>query len=342
VSVLVAGGLWIQAATFKGWPVSSSHAVVGAIAGVGWVAIDRQAVHWHTLLVISLTWVVTPLVSGGLAALIYGGIQTWILQPNDAWQRLQEWIPWLSIVLLTVFGSLIGPEIVLPMQAMVDRYNLELAEPLPLIGLGAIAVVGLIRFSWPSALDVERTVVAVQEKIEQQMARLQIVSACFVAFAHGSNDVGNAIAPLATIVVIQQTNQIPPPEMMAPVWTLLLGGLGIVAGLALWGKRVIQTIGTELVSLRPSMGFCAELATATTVLMASRLGLPVSTSHALVGGVVGVGLVQAWALKQKFQGLATLQGIFTAWILTIPISAGLSACVFLGLRSLAQALDFGR
>jgi inorganic phosphate transporter, PiT family len=160
------------------------------------------------------------------------------------------------------------------------------------------------------------------------LARLQLVSACGVAFAHGSNDVGNAIAPLATIFYIDQTGIIPPLGGPTPLWMLVLGGAGIVAGLAVWGKTVMATVGAGITDLKPSGGFSAELATAATVLLASRFGLPVSTSHALVGAVIGVGLMQDWRSLQ----LKTLRSIGLTWLATIPLAAGLSALIFAGLR----------
>ncbi|MBD1941936.1 inorganic phosphate transporter, partial [Coleofasciculus sp. FACHB-712] len=151
-----------------------------------------------------------------------------------------------------------------------------------------------------------------------------------VAFAHGSNDVGNAIAPLAAIVYINRTGSVPITGFSIPLWILVLGGAGIVAGLAVWGKKVIATIGEGIIALQPSGGFCAELATATTILLASRLGLPVSTSHALVGAVVGIGAVKDWK-SIRFQ---TLQSIGLAWLITLPISAGLGAIIFLVIRQI--------
>jgi PiT family inorganic phosphate transporter len=145
-----------------------------------------------------------------------------------------------------------------------------------------------------------------------------------VAFAHGSNDVGNAVAPLAAIVYIRRTGSFPLNDFSVPLWILVLGGVGIVIGLALWGKNVIATVGEGIIQLEPSGGFCAELATAATVLLASRLGLPVSTSHALVGAVVGVGLVNSW----KSVRWQTLRSIGSAWLVTIPIAAGLAAGIF--------------
>jgi PiT family inorganic phosphate transporter len=166
--------------------------------------------------------------------------------------------------------------------------------------------------------------------IEQQLARFQVLSACFVAFAHGSNDVGNAIAPLAAIAYIIATGTVPLTGFNIPLWILIVGGAGIVAGLAVWGKKVISTVGENIIPLQPSSGFCAEIATATTVLLASRFGFPVSTSHALVGGIVGIGLIQNWRTV-RFQ---TLKSIALAWLVTLPVAASLGAIIFISLRGI--------
>jgi PiT family inorganic phosphate transporter len=156
------------------------------------------------------------------------------------------------------------------------------------------------------------------------MGKFQVLSACFVAFAHGSNDVGNAIAPLAVIVYIFNTNTVPISNLDIPSWILILGGLGIVAGLAVQGKNVITTVGENIITLVPSTGFCAEIATASTILIASRIGLPVSTSHALVGSVIGIGLISS---NQKVRW-STMKSVVLAWVVTLPVAAILSAVIF--------------
>ena len=167
-----------------------------------------------------------------------------------------------------------------------------------------------------------------QQAVEKLLGRFQVISACLVAFAHGSNDVGNAIAPLAAIAYILSTGSVPLDGLSIPYWILVLGGLGIVAGLAVQGKNVITTVGEEIIPLQPSGGFCAEIATATTILLASRLGLPVSTSHALVGSVVGIGLLQRWQ-NVRFQ---TIKSVVGAWVITLPITAIIGAISFTVLR----------
>ncbi|MDZ8070901.1 MAG: anion permease [Nostoc sp. DedQUE08] len=333
VTVLISCGVWLQIATSRGLPVSSSHAVVGAIAGFSWVALGVNAIDWPSIGLITIGWVLTPLISGAIAALFYSQIKHWILDRPNQVVQLQEWIPWLSTLLLGVFGVIVLPSLTEPLtNFVIEQVGFTIpAYDIPLL-TGAIAAVGLTIISWRQLGDLGDKGEILPNPVERLFGRFQLLSACFVAFAHGSNDVGNAIAPLAAIVYINRTGSVPTDGITIPLWILILGGAGIVGGLAVWGKKVIATIGENIIALQPSSGFCAELATATTILIASRLGLPVSTSHALVGGVVGIGLVQN--LKSiKFE---TLKGIAAAWLITIPVSATLSAAIF----SIAQILFF--
>ncbi len=317
-SVLIACGVWLQIATSRGLPVASSHAVVGAIAGFSVCAVGINAIAWSSIGLITLGWIITPILSAIIAALLYKTIKYWILdQPNKVAQ-LEEWIPWLSVALVGVFGVIVLPPITnTPLIA-----NLPIPRQDVALAIGGFAAMGITFNAWRqlAADNTSNDTVSV----ERQLAKFQLLSACFVAFAHGSNDVGNAIAPLAVITHIINTGSVPQGFLTIPLWILVLGGAGIVAGLAVWGEKVIATIGSSIISLQPSGGFCAELATATTILLASRLGLPVSTSHALVGGVVGIGLVQNYKSIQ----FSTLKNIAKAWIVTIPISAALSASLF--------------
>jgi PiT family inorganic phosphate transporter len=334
VSVLIACGVWLQIATSQGWPVSSSHAVVGAIAGFSWVAAGFGAVDWANIGRISFAWLVTPLVSGTLAAGFYSLIKHSILDQPNPIRQLREWIPWLSATLLGVFGIIVLPTIF--ERPLFASFPLP-AHDLP-IATGAVAAVALSIFSWHQLARFTSTPTfhsktsssPLANPVERQLGQFQVLSACFVAFAHGSNDVGNAIAPLAAIAYIIRTNSVPLTGFTVPLWILILGGSGIVFGLAVWGKKVIATIGENIIPLQPSGGFCAELATATTILLASRIGLPVSTSHALVGGVVGIGLVQNW----KSVRLQTLKSIGLAWLITLPVAGGLGAIIFVCLRLL--------
>jgi inorganic phosphate transporter, PiT family len=323
IAVLISCGLWLQIATTKNLPVASSHAVVGAIAGFSWVAIGAQAIEWSALGLISIAWVVTPVVSAGVAAGFYLVIKHWILDRDEPLIQLDAWIPWLALILVSVFSLIVLPPVIetLPVAFLpaVPRHDFAL-------GLGSMATIAITLVGW-RGLTTDRSRLASltdRDLVERQLARFQLLSACFVAFAHGSNDVGNAIAPLATILYIQQTGTVPQSNLEIPLWVLILGGIGIVTGLAIWGKQVIATIGEGIIKLEPSSGFAAELATATTILMASRFGLPVSTSHALVGAVVGVGIVKNW----RDVRLDTLKSIGLAWMVTIPIATILCAGIF--------------
>ena len=320
IAVLLTAGIWLQIATARGLPVSSSHAIVGAIAGFSWVALGIEAIDWSSIGLITIGWILTPIISGAIAAGFYSLIQHWIFNQPQPLSQLQEWIPWLSTLLLSVFGIIVLPTLTQPLSQFLlteGKFNIP-AHDITLF-TGGIAVLSLTLISWRQLADSQ-----IDNKIQGLFAKFQVLSACFVAFAHGSNDVGNAIAPLAVISYINQQGKVPSDQLTIPLWILVLGAMGIVAGLAVWGKKVIASIGENIISLEPSSGFCAELATAITILIASRLGLPVSTSHALVGGVVGIGLVQ----NIKSIKFATIQNIAAAWLITVPISAALSATIF--------------
>ena len=326
VSVLISSGIWLQIATSLALPVSSSHAVVGAIAGFTWVALGKNAIDWSSIGLITIGWILTPIISASIAAFFYSLIQKWILSQINPYLQLQEWIPWLSAILLSIFGLIVLPTLTEPLtNFLTEKIGLHIPAQDIGIFIGAVAVIVITIYNWKklnsSITDHQSPITSY---IEQVFARFQLLSACFVAFAHGSNDVGNAIAPLAVISYIRETNSVPNSGIIIPVWVMILGSTGIVAGLVIWGKKVITTVGENIISLEPSSGFCAEIATASTILLASRLGLPVSTSHALVGGVVGIAIVQN--LKSiKFQ---TLEAIAAAWVITVPISAVISAIIF--------------
>jgi PiT family inorganic phosphate transporter len=315
LSVMLACGIWLQIATSLGLPVASSHAIVGALAGFGWVAVGPQAIHWSQLAVISLTWLVVPLASALVAAALYGLFRTWILTHPFPQKQWAEWIPWLSALMCGIFGWLgfSSSSAAIPIAGMGKQIPIHDWYLL----LWLVATVGLTWWNWSANNNIAGG-------IEAKFARLQILSASFVAFAHGSNDVGNAIAPLAAIAHLLHSPNTATSNFTVPIWILLVGGGSLVVGLAIWGKRVIATVGTEIIPLQPSSGFCAEMATATTVLLASQAGLPVSTSHALVGGVVGIAIVQG----VKSLSYRPLRRIAWAWLGTVPAAILLGAVIF--------------
>lgn len=326
IAVLISSGVWLQVATAFGLPISSSHCIIGAIAGMSFVQGGINAVDWQNLGFISLAWLITPLFSGLIATIFYSLIYRFILTQKDAIFKLKEWIPWLATLLFSILGI-----IVFPIILNTSFFN---SFPLPKhdvsLIIGGIAIFCLTINGW-NLLESASKQLSDNFSLnppEKVLARFQVISACFVAFAHGSNDVGNAIAPLASIVYILQTNNIPNESLTIPLWILILGGVGIVGGLAIQGKNVIATVGEKIINLQPSRGFSAEIATATTILIASRFGLPVSTSHALIGSVVGIGLIQ----DRQNLGFDTLKSVVLAWVITLPITAIIGAISFSILR----------
>ncbi len=328
ISVLVSCGIWLQIATAQGLPVASSHCIIGAIAGMSWIQGGVTAVDWSSLGLISLTWIVTPFMSGLMAIIFYTLIRQGILESQDSLAQLKEWIPWLSFLLFSIFGVIVFPIFLdnpILETISIPRHNLSLL-------LGGIAVFYVTINSWKLLESSSKQLESkfIQKVSEKVLGRFQVISACFVAFAHGSNDVGNAIAPLAAIVYIIQTNSIPNQSLTIATWIFMLGGAGIALGLALQGKNVITTVGEKIIPLQPSRGFSAEIATATTILFASRLGLPISTSHALIGSVVGIGMIQ----NREQLDFETVKSVVLAWLVTLPITIFIGAMTFTILRLL--------
>ncbi|HEY9824908.1 MAG TPA: inorganic phosphate transporter, partial [Stenomitos sp.] len=325
VAQLLATSLWLFWATWRGWPVASSHAAVGAIAGVTVLAFGWEAFDGRTLGTVAIGWLLTPLLSGAVAALFYKCLQRFVLDTPLPLGQWQYWRLWASVGVVSLVGGLVLPTAVEPLATVLSWPSQNVAIGVGLMGVGGLAYwtspspqiplpSGEIPF--PSDVDsTERDTTAERDAIERQLAKFQVVSACCMAFAHGANDVGNAIAPLASFAAFWQTQSVPVGRVVVPLWTLMLGGVGIVAGLATLGKRVIVTVGEQLMALKPSDGFCAEIAAAATVLLASRLGLPVSTTHALIGSVVGISLVKGGGASLQWQ---TVRQIVAAWFITVP------------------------
>ncbi len=331
LAALTAAGTWLVVASRLGWPVSTTHSIVGAIAGFGIVAFGFNVVQWEQLTQIVASWVVSPLLCGILAYLIFSAIKWTILRHPDPVSRTRKWAP------LYIFSVVVVISLVTLFKGLQNvDLDLTLAESLLWSGiLGIFAVIaghfllGMIG-NRPGAETVDAPSGDGQLAIVEKMfGVLQIMSACAVAFAHGSNDVANAIGPLAAVVNISQSGVVN-PESPVPGWLLLVGGIGIVIGLATMGYRVMATIGTKITELTPTRGYSAEFAAAITIVLASRLGLPISTTQTLVGGVMGVGLAQG----VKALDLSILGRIAASWIVTVPIGALLAIVFFYIFRAI--------
>jgi len=324
ISALFAAGIWLGVASYLGWPVSTTHSIIGAIIGFTAVGVSMDAVAWSKVGGIVGSWVVTPAISGIIAYLIYQSASKLIFQTDKPFENAQKYVPFYMafagfvMALVTIKKGLkhVGLN-------MSDTSGYLLAIALSVV----IAFIGkwlISRQTYSHSDDAELQ----RANVEKVFALLMVVTACCMAFAHGSNDVANAIGPLAAVVSVVSTGEITASSTLAP-WILPLGGLGIVAGLALFGHRVIATIGEGITHLTPSRGFAAEMAAACTVVIASGTGLPISTTQTLVGAVLGVGLARGVSALN----LGIIRNIVISWIVTLPAGAILSISCFFTLKA---------
>jgi PiT family inorganic phosphate transporter len=316
LGALASAATLLLLATRIGLPVSTTHSIVGAIVGFGAVGLGLDAVEWGKVAQIVASWVTSPLLGGVLAFLIFNLIRSLILDRDDPVASARRWGPFFFFVvcfvigLVTLFKGLKNLKLDLDLQAAFG-YSLALGLTGALAGQAFLSRVRVKKGDRPL------------RNVERVFAVLQVMTACAVAFAHGSNDVANAIGPLAAVVNVGQGAAMGAKATLAP-WMLMVGGLGIVLGLATWGYRVMETVGRKITELTPSRGFAAELAAALTIVLASRMGIPVSTTHILVGSVLGVGLARGiGALDLRVLGM-----ILASWLATLPIAAVLSIFFF--------------
>jgi len=320
LSSLLAAGIWLVVASKYGWPVSTTHSIIGAIIGFAVVGISADSVMWGQVLEIVASWIVSPVFSGTIAFILFLSVEKLVLSREDPLKYAKKFVPYymflvgfvIAMVTLVKGLSHVGLEVTFSQSAF-----LALAFALLTVTIGIFL---LRRLRLP---DSDQPTAQMQS-VERVFGVLMIFTACSMAFAHGSNDVANAIGPLAAINSVIANNGAFEAESALPVWILLLGGFGIVTGLAMWGHRVIRTIGKNITELTPSRGFAAEIAAATTVVIASGTGIPVSTTHTLVGAVLGVGLARGMSALN----FGVVGRIFLSWIVTLPAGAILSIVFF--------------
>ena len=376
LAAMLAAAAWLQFASYYGWPISTTHSIVGAIIGFGVVVGGVSAVHWEKVGAIVSSWVISPLLSGTIAFFLFSFIRRKVFDSATPVLKAKQLTPYLvffvfSILsLVMVFKGLKNLHLDLPLTqalfmavgiglvaAVVSHFLLknvqevpDEAETLPpswslCIGLGRadknlkkalesssadmqpelediLERVGRMKAEVQQKTDSEMEAVSYQ-KVERIFVYLQILSAGFVAFAHGANDVANAIGPLAAVINIVQTGAVS-MKSAVPTWVLALGGIGIIVGLATWGWRVIETVGKRITDLTPSRGFSAEFSAAITIVLASKLGIPISTTHTLVGAVLGVGMARGL----EALNLRTVRDIVISWVVTIPVGAVLTILLF--------------
>ncbi len=323
---LLAAGIWLLVASRLGWPVSTTHTIVGAIVGFAAVGIGMSSVHWDKVGSIVASWVVSPAISGVLSYWLFRSVQSLILNTKHPFENAKRFVPFyifltgFVIALVTMFKGLkhVGLE-----TTVMQNYSMAFIIGLIVMVIGKVYI-NKVRIDPEADRDFHFA------NVEKVFAILMVFTACAMAFAHGSNDVANAIGPVAAVVSIVDSGGEITQKSILPVWILLLGGAGIVAGLLMYGRRVMATIGKNITELTPSRGFAATLAAATTVVVASGTGLPISTTHTLVGAVLGVGMARGIGALN----LNVVRTIFMSWIITLPAGALMSIFFFYTLKGM--------
>jgi len=326
LAALLAAAVWLMIASSRGWPVSTTHSIVGAVVGFAIAAIGLEAVEWGKISQIVASWVVSPLLGGAISFVLMLSIRRFILNASHPFEAAKRWGPvyvflvGFIISLVTIFKGL-------------KHLNIELGGPASfgiaaVIGLG-IAIIGYALINRVK-VDKEAEKDFHYASVEKVFVPMMLFTACGMAFAHGSNDVANGVGPMAAVVSLVQSGGEVTQKSELPLWILLVGGFGIVVGLATYGYKVMQTIGTKITELTPTRAFCATMAAAITVVLASRTGMPVSTTHIAVGGVVGVGMARGIGAID----LRVIGGIVMSWIITLPVGGVLAALFYYTLRGM--------
>lgn len=375
LSALIAAGLWLQIASFFGWPVSTTHSIIGAVVGFGAVVGGIDSVNWDNVIYISSGWVLSPFIAGFIGFFIFSMLRRKIFFAPCPVKAAKKLTPVIVFIFVGTLGLILSNGL-----KNIDYRPTTLESLLISFALGSIAsliskilVDKVVTPSGeltkapdysPEAItalqkarkhlkklrketkgetayrvtqllyDVDQLNNETQKRemigsadyasVERIFGWLQMMSACTMAFAHGANDVANAIGPLSAAVTVLMSGAVALTSTPIPTWTLALGGFGIILGLATWGWRVIETIGKKITELTPSRGFSAEFGAAFTIVFASRLGLPVSTTHILVGSVLGVGMARGI----EALNLSTTRDIVISWVITVPAGALISICCF--------------
>ena len=321
---LLAAGSWLLIASSFGWPVSTTHSIVGAIVGFGAVGVGVDAVAWGKVIKIVISWIASPVLAGIVSFTLFRSLQNLIIDTQDPFNNAKKYVPYYMFLvgfvvsLVTIFKGL--KHVGLSFSTSTS-YLLSLGFGLLVAIIGTLMIRN-IHLNPDENIDFHFT------SMERVFGVLMIITAAAMAFAHGSNDVANAIGPLAAIYSVIESGGAIGSKSALPLWILLVGGAGIVVGLVTYGHRVIATIGTGITQLTPSRGFAATLAAAATVVIASGTGIPVSTTQVLVGAVLGVGLARGMAALDT----RVINRIFLSWIVTLPAGALMSILFFFALK----------
>ncbi|QYJ94399.1 MULTISPECIES: inorganic phosphate transporter [Shewanella] len=326
ISALLAAGIWLVVASALGWPVSTTHSIVGAIVGFAAVGVSADSVAWSKVLGIVGSWIITPAISGFIAFTIFQSVQKLIFNTDNPLENAKRYVPFymaLAGFVMSLVTIKKGLKHVGLHFTNVEAYSLAVVIAI-LVGIGGMIAIRRLKMSQSADRQTQFG------NVEKVFAILMVVTACCMAFAHGSNDVANAIGPLAAVVSVVNSGGEIASKAELVWWILPLGAFGIVMGLAIFGKRVMQTIGKNITHLTPSRGFAAELAAASTVVIASGTGLPISTTQTLVGAVLGVGMARGIAAIN----IGVVRNIVVSWVVTLPAGAGLSIIFFFMIKGI--------
>lgn len=382
LSALIAAGAWLQVASYYGWPVSTTHSIVGAVIGFGAVVGGVEAIYWDNVAFIATSWVLSPIMGGLLSYGIFNLLRRHIFYTSNPVEAAKKITPYLVFCVIAILAQvmlykglsnvalqfnflealaisflcgaigflismLLLRRVHLPNKTKQEgnfhpELTIELEKAKKHLALIQQSSLGSIQYQAKEILEEMHSLSnSLNQKddvgkesaeyalVEKIFGYLQVISACMMAFAHGANDVANAIGPLAAAIGVLTTGAIS-AQATIPTWALALGGVGIVVGLATWGWRVIETIGKKITELTPTRGFSAEFGAAATILVASRLGLPISTTHTLVGSVIGVGLARGIEALD----LRTTRHIVISWIVTVPAGALITIALFFIIRAI--------
>lgn len=344
MAALLSSALWVNLATWIGAPVSTTHAVVGGVMGAGIAAAGFAAVNWPTMAKIAASWVISPVLGGAIAALFLAFIKAKIIYQDDKIAAARRWVPVLIGIMAGVFAAYLA------MKGLKRIISIDIGTAL-FIG----AAIGVVSYVVSKPLVRRQS-----EGLENRNRSLKVLfsiplifSAALLSFAHGANDVANAVGPLAAIVHADQFGEFA-GSVVIPNWVMIIGAFGITFGLVLFGPKLIRMVGSQITKLNPMRAYCVALSAAITVIVASWLGLPVSSTHIAVGAVFGVGFFREWHAERRSKKNGATKGkriaveerrrrklvrrshfltIIAAWIITVPAAATMSAVIFLALSA---------
>ncbi|MGR3614590.1 MAG: inorganic phosphate transporter [Paracoccaceae bacterium] len=351
LAALISSALWVNLATWFGAPVSTTHSVVGGVMGAGIAAAGFAAVNWSTMGAIAASWVISPVLGGLIAALFLALIKSRIIYQNDKIAAARRWVPILVGIMAGAFASYLA------LKGLKRIVKIDMGTAL-MIGMGVallsyLVTIPLIRRQSEGLENRNRS-------LKTLFGLPLVISAALLSFAHGANDVANAVGPLAAIVHATEFGDFA-AKVSIPTWVMVIGAFGISFGLFLFGPKLIHMVGSQITKLNPMRAYCVALSAAITVIVASWLGLPVSSTHIAVGGVFGVGFFREWHMDRRIKKIAASGGalkpakhiareerrrrklvrrshfmtIIAAWIITVPASAAISAMIFFVLNSVA-------